>query len=64
MFRHLPSALVVAFALLLPTAYSLADDAPVPDDIAGKKDDPPRPKPPRGPRGNGDDDQTQAPTFL
>jgi len=55
MSRRFPLALAIAFALLLPTAHAFADDAAVPDDIAGKKDDPPRPKPKPGPRDGGDD---------
>ncbi len=53
--RHFPIALFVAGMLMSQSLYAMAQSAPNYDDIAGKKDSPPRPKPTPGPRDGGDD---------
>ena len=54
--RHFPIVLFVAGLLLMQSIYATAQAVPTYDDIAaGKKDNPPRPKPTPGPRDGGDD---------
>lgn len=54
--RHLPLVLFVAGLLMSQSLYAMAESPATYDDAAaGKKDNPPKPKPTRGPRGDGDD---------
>ena len=54
--RRFPFALFVAALLITQSFCALAASATTYDDVAaGKKDDPPKPKPTRGPRGESDD---------
>lgn len=59
MINHrFPFALLFVAALLMSQSFSaMAQSTATYDDITGKKDKPPRPKPPIGPRDGGGGDE-------
>lgn len=55
LFHRFPFVLLVAALFLVHSLSAMAASAPRYDDVAGKKDSPPRPKPKPGPREPGDE---------